>query len=377
MRVLHVCRSAGWGGLEQYVGFLVRKLKEQGIDVSVMAIPGTRVYEDAIAAGVRVISARSNKHVDIADIRTLRRFCTRGTVVHTHERRDVWLASLACYGTRASHVYYAQMVPVRKRDPWHWLIYRRIDAVHNSSPSLASSLPTLWHVPAERVWTFGHMRDRSEFFRDEGARAAWRREWGVEDNDVVFGLIGRIDPQKGVREFVTALTLLSDDVRNKVRCIVAGEPSIERMNADGTPVYEQAGIDLVQWLQERVIEFPNQLVVLPFQRKPVELMSALDVFVMATYAEMYAFTVLESMMAGCAVIGTNSGGTPDQLGEDRGILVEPRSAEAIAAAMTTYVRNTELRKQHAEKAREWVLKNHTTENVLPKYIDLYQRLSTK
>jgi len=149
------------------------------------------------------------------------------------------------------------------------------------------------------------------------------------------------------------------------------------MNADGTPVYEQAGIDLVQWLQERVIEFPNQLVVLPFQRKPVELMSALDVFVMATYAEMYAFTVLESMMAGCAVIGTNSGGTPDQLGEDRGILVEPRSAEAIAAAMTTYVRNTELRKQHAEKAREWVLKNHTTENVLPKYIDLYQRLSTK
>jgi glycosyltransferase involved in cell wall biosynthesis len=59
-----------------------------------------------------------------------------------------------------------------------------------------------------------------------------------------------------------------------------------------------------------------------------------DIFVLASYADPCSLAVAEARYAGCAVIATAVGGTPELLGSgENGLLVNPGDPEGLAAAI--------------------------------------------
>lgn len=62
-----------------------------------------------------------------------------------------------------------------------------------------------------------------------------------------------------------------------------------------------------------------------------------DVLVVASRAEAFGRVTAEAMLCGCAVVGSNAGGTPELLTEDRGYLFEPGDAESLARALMQVV----------------------------------------
>lgn len=70
-----------------------------------------------------------------------------------------------------------------------------------------------------------------------------------------------------------------------------------------------------------------------------ELYNAADVFVLPSLAENFPNTILESILCGTPVIAFGVGGIPEQINEENGFVVEPRSAEKLAMAMDTFFEN--------------------------------------
>jgi glycosyltransferase involved in cell wall biosynthesis len=100
----------------------------------------------------------------------------------------------------------------------------------------------------------------------------------------------------------------------------------------------------------------------------------MDVFILATYKETYSLAVLDAMGAGLPVIGTNSGGTPEQVTPERGLLIEPKSAQSIADSIQYYVENISLVQQHGNAAKLWVTQEHNWPRTLEQLNKLYCNL---
>lgn len=374
MRAIHVNTSLSWGGLEQYTLYMAKVFRSAGVDVTIMAVPYSHLARAAREAGFPLIDAHKGKHIDPVNIMRLRRALTDDTVVHTHTRIDVWTGSLACMGTRAAHVNSVHMIPADKRDPLHAVIYGRVDAIVNTCETHVRNIAVRFPVKPERVHLIRHMRDPKHFVFDASARARYRAEWGIADDELVVGYVARIDVLKGTREFAASSDHFCEEDRERIRLVVIGEPSIGSIRPDGTSVPEPVAAEIVQWLDQRARMPHNRLVVRPFTTDVAGVMSAFDVFVLATYGEMYALTVLEAMMVGLPVIGTDTDGTPDQLADGRGLLVASRSASAIADGIATLLHQPERRANIAVKGHDWAVVEFDPDRVAPQWIELYRNV---
>lgn len=84
------------------------------------------------------------------------------------------------------------------------------------------------------------------------------------------------------------------------------------------------------------------------------------------------------MAMGLPVIGTNSGGTPEQiLHNERGLLVQPKSSLEIAKAISFYLNNPEYIARHGENGKKWVQKEHSWQQKLENLYCLYSQLNGK
>jgi glycosyltransferase involved in cell wall biosynthesis len=83
-----------------------------------------------------------------------------------------------------------------------------------------------------------------------------------------------------------------------------------------------------------------------------ELLSASDIFVLASDWEGHPLSVMEALAAGLPVVATSAGGVPE-LVADRvtGILVPPGDVRALAAALRLLVQNPRRRRELGEAGR--------------------------
>lgn len=140
-----------------------------------------------------------------------------------------------------------------------------------------------------------------------------------------FLYVGRILIDKGLRELLEAARGLRDqglDFRLKLVGPFDANPA-SLSEAEFSQAVAAAGADWVG----------------PSSDIPAELRAA-DVLVLPSYREGFPRVVMEAMASGCAIITTDVPGCRDALTDSvMGLIVEPRSAAAIAAAMRRLLNN--------------------------------------
>jgi glycosyltransferase involved in cell wall biosynthesis len=106
-----------------------------------------------------------------------------------------------------------------------------------------------------------------------------------------------------------------------------------------------------------------------------DVLSAADVFVLASRNEGSPLSVMEAMSAGLPVVATAVGGVPE-LVEDQisGTLVRPSDCDGMAAAMLQLFHNTDTRKTMATRAAQRALRDFSLSRMVQGYTDLYERL---
>ena len=100
-----------------------------------------------------------------------------------------------------------------------------------------------------------------------------------------------------------------------------------------------------------------------------------DVFVLPTHREGFPMVVLEAMAAGLPLIATPIGAIPDAVRDgEEGIIVPPRDAAALAAALKRLLEDPALRQRMGERGRRRVEEVYSRDVVVGQLETLYRRL---
>jgi len=97
-----------------------------------------------------------------------------------------------------------------------------------------------------------------------------------------------------------------------------------------------------------------------------------DIFVLPSFYENFPLTILEAMATGRAVVASNVGGIPEMISHGRnGLLVRSGSVGDIADALTTLIRDDELRTNLGRNARRTVEDRFDWGRVAAEVFDYY------
>lgn len=171
--------------------------------------------------------------------------------------------------------------------------------------------------------------------------------------------LGRFDdPGKGLHDLLEALA--SPPLRERDwQLTVAGQGDTRRF----APAIERAGLGgrvrFSGWLtQEQVYELCRQA----------------DIFVLPSYSEGLAMSLLEAMAHGLAIVATPVGAHLEVVAAgEQALIVEPGNVAQLAAAMTQLIENDELRRYLGHAARRKYRGHFDAKQYAPSLLQIYSR----
>jgi glycosyltransferase involved in cell wall biosynthesis len=347
MKIANVCLSTSWGGLEMQALRWARNLASRGHDVHTIVPQGSRLSREAGIWELKQITVpRATKYFDPRASLKIRSFLRRHAVdiVQAHYSKDLWLLYPALVGWEGPKLFYVSRILFRdttKRDIFHRMAYAKLAGVITLTEIGKRCFTQGTSVPPERIRVIPNGFDLEAYELTPEVRAEVRRELAIGPDMIVIGSTSRIDEQKGQYELLEAVRLLRRRFE-RVMLIVVGEPTFR----EGQPYLDFLKRKTHEYGMDDVVVFTG------FRDDVPRILSALDIFVLATYEETFGNSLVEAMLSGLACVGTDSGGTPEVLEAGKvGLLVEPRSVDSLARALQTLVENTELRLELGRRAR--------------------------
>ncbi|MFN3841575.1 MAG: glycosyltransferase family 4 protein, partial [Cyclobacteriaceae bacterium] len=214
--------------------------------------------------------------------------------------------------------------------------------------------------------------DTTHFLRTpelENVAKELRKKLGIADNGIVFGFVGRMVGDKGIRELVAAFKKINESGK-KVYLLLVG-----KMEAD---------LDPIEKADREYINSTGNVFVVGYQHDVRPWMLAMDVFVFPSYREGFPNVVMQAACLELPNIVSDINGCNEiiQHGET-GIVVPAKNQEALAEAMEYLLDNVQCREQFGKRAREFVKKHFEQrlvwDNLLKEYLDLlgHEKLNDK
>lgn len=169
-----------------------------------------------------------------------------------------------------------------------------------------------------------------------GTRETTRARYGIPDDALVVGFIGRVVRDKGIVELAEAWRSVRERFP-EARLLIVGplEPQ------DPLP----AGV-------EDALRADAQVVLAGEDFDTPPLYAAMDVFALPTYREGFPNVLLEAAAMRLPVVATRVPGCTDAVEDGTtGLLVPDHDGPALAEALTRYLADPELRATHGAAAR--------------------------
>ena len=381
IRILHCIQSLAWGGLELYTAELITQLSKTDIQQWVLCSAQSKIAENLKGKNIQLILFDEAKLSKLALSRRIRSLCREHQITHlqSHTRLDMWACGLARWNqTTPAHIYNLYMNALPKKDFVHRWLYSKVDAVCSSSEFVLQEAKKNWPIDPRKLHLMRYGRQAEIYNSAPVVREHLRSMYSIPNSEMVFGTLCRIDPGKGVQDLVKALDYLSDEEIKKMHLMIIGDPTIRGKGAAGETIFEEESLALSAWIKSQCQNprFKDHLHYIPFQKEYVPYLDLLDIYILASYNETYSLSVLDAMLMSKPVIGTDAGGTTEQIGHnERGFLVPPMAPEKIAEAFRYYIQHPEKIAVQGDAGRQWVLSQHDWQVTLANTINLYQRLA--
>jgi glycosyltransferase involved in cell wall biosynthesis len=366
MKVLHVQKVAGIGGSERHLLSLLPSLAGAGVDVR-MLIAATgeadRFAEELRARDVSVRAVPAGWHINPALVAALAREVRsfRPDIVHTHlVHADVHgqLAVAAGSAVRVSSVHstpaFYRREPIRTGARVAGRYARAVIAI---SEHVRRFLVEVRLVPAGRIHVVHYGIDATRWRLDEPDRRRARRDLGLDPGDVAVGIAARLIPGKGHSLLFEALADARRE-RPQLRLLVAGRGPLGAELEREAERLAPGGITFVGFVDD-VRAFMNACDVIAFPTEP-------------TLGEGFGLAALEAMASGRPVVATKVASLPEVVASgETGVLVDPGSADELAAALATLAEDSELRKRLGARGHERARTTFSLERMVERTLAVY------
>lgn len=365
--VLHLCLSKSEGGLELNCLRVAKYFQNDGFKTFIGVVPNTFLYKKSKEANLNTLELSGKDYFSFSIISKLKKTVRENNieVIFVHHLRDLWhliwikqsFPNIKIFGLTQMYV------DLPKKDFLHRYVYSKMDSLVTLTEVQKNALMQTLPIPAEKYTIIPNGVDSDLFQptdKNDSKRIAIRKKLGADSkSDILIGMIGRFDRQKGQLEFIDAILKIKDQFPKAKYVFIGddtkGEESIKKIILD-------------RILSEKL---ENKVQVRGFTDQVADYLNALDIFVMPSYKETFGIILIEAMSMEKICIATNAGGPLEILDKgEYGLLVEPKSADSLAAGIIDVLRNMTKYENKAKRARQRVLNKYRLKDVITKLKEL-------
>ena len=372
IKPLWIVLSARWGGPEQVAMSDMVDMANADIPITLLCFEGSPVHAAALRhprLKVYAIPSLTPSRFDWTFIRELRAKVEEvgANIVHINDERLLWHLRFALMRRPDVSIIVNRHALAERRyvyDVFRALLLRRLDYMIVLSESIKGGLLIKRIIPEKRVKVINLGLDFSRFDPAKSNGRAVRAAWGVDDDTIVIGSVGRLVPEVGQDTFLKAAAGLLKYHQWKVRFVIIGEEPLVASEEYVTHLKELVR----QFHMEDVVTFGSLGDNLP------DVMAAFDVFVMPGREEVPGLGALEALAMERPVVLSNVVGAEDIVGErEFGLLVRPEDAFDLQTQILYLLQNPGRRSAMGTNGRHHVLKNFDKKTRFLKSEDLYER----
>lgn len=169
-----------------------------------------------------------------------------------------------------------------------------------------------------------------------------REKFNVGSNQVLIGMVGRIERYKGHEDLLLALGEMNDAQKRRFFVLFIGSGEDEE-------------IERLMKMAEQLDLSANVIFSGYLPGDSVDIIAQLDLLLMLTKDfEGFGLTIAEAMFAGTPVIATAVGAVPEFVNDDIAVLVHPESPEDIAKALLAYLLDAKKYGDRAKRAEKHI-----------------------
>jgi len=357
---LHVDTARSWRGGQNQVLLTVLGLRTQGHRTALVAHPDGELQRRA-AEGPDLVPIASSGEMGFRAAWQLSRVlrALRPAVVHAHDAHAVAMVALARSLGRLDPL---PRFVVSRRVDFHirhnafsrWK-YAQVDLFLCASNAIRTMLIGDG-VPAERTMTVYEGVDLEHVAATPLLDV--HAELWLPSGAPLVGNVAALVPHKGHRYLIKAAATVVRQVPD-ARFVILGTGELE------TALRTQI----------KALHLERHVLLAGFRPDALSLQKGFDLFAMSSVTEGLGTVLLDAMAIGQAIVATRAGGIPEVVAHDQtGVLVPPRDADALAAAIVRLLGDADRRTALGVAGRERVRASFSVERMVQATLDAYGRL---
>jgi glycosyltransferase involved in cell wall biosynthesis len=361
---LHVDTARTWRGGQNQVLLTVNGLRAMGQRATLVAHPDGELRR-RVAEGLDLIPLAPRTEMDLSAAWKFSRLLKRLSpdVVHAHDPHGVAMASLALSlgGAPSSSGSGPALVASRRVD-FHlkgnsvsrWK-HRQVDCFLTASEAIRQML-VADGVPADRTVTVHEGIDVDHVLAAPPVNV--HEAFWLPHHAPLVGNVAALVPHKGQRYLIDAAHLVVQEIPD-ARFIILGEGELRD--------------HLEKQVREHHLE---KHVLLPgFRTDVLGCIKGFDLFVMSSVTEGLGTSLLDAMACARPIVATRAGGIPEIVENGvNGLLVPPRDAAVLAAAIIRALSDEGLRRKMGEAGFARVRERFTVERMVAETAAVYARV---
>jgi len=185
--------------------------------------------------------------------------------------------------------------------------------------------------------------------------------FGVKSNEILIGMVSRLEPIKGVKYFIAAAKIIADKFEH-VKFVIVGEGSLKK---DLEENITKAGLG-------------PRFIFTGWRDDVLDIIAALDIMVLASLNEAVGIVLIEAQAQGVPVIATRVGGIPEVVEDGKtGILVASQNTEELIKAMQILIEDRQKRQAMSRAGSEAVKNKYSVQSFVDNVSKIYEELIKK
>lgn len=372
MKILQVCSSASWGGIELQTLKVTGGLKKHGHDTRILCSDSSFICREAIQNGFPFYTGIFGKHNFFRSLKVTRKILKsfNPDVIHVQLSHDLSVLSIALRLNRMKTplLFTRRMESgVKKTSIIHRIIYSRVNYAYCISSFIRDNFIATSPMPEHKVGVMHNGIDLLRFEKKRFDPSLIRKELGIPENALIIGTTGRLSVMKGYEEFIECASRLNEQADTPLFFLMVG----------GTSHGEETYAEKITTLASQKITEGNFL----FTGHTPEVekyLSVMNIFVFASHRESFGNVLLEAAAMEIPIAASNSGGATDIIicGKTA-VCFDARNVDKMEDAILKLLNNTDQAREMAIKAHNDILSRFSDEVFFRKLLTEYERFNKK
>lgn len=354
------------GGAEQVIYNLIENTDPSKYDVSILCLDhsmgpfGIQLQKK----GYKVRTLNRKPGFDLSLIKKIRRYIIHHhiDILHCHQYTPFVYGVLGAAFSPCKVIFteHGRFYPDHrkfKRVLVNPLLNLLSDQVTAISAATREALITFENFPKENIKVIYNGIDDSKYLlpHDE----ALKNSFGIPSGAPVLGTVARLDSIKNHPMMIKALKIVQKTFPETVLLIVGDGPEGEDLKS----LVSQHGLS-------------SYVFFTGFREDAHLFYKIMDIFLLTSFSEGTAMTLLEAMATSLPCIVTNVGGNPEIVKDkETGFIIPSDDEKTLAAKICKLFRNEGLKKQFGKAGRRKFEEKFTIDNMVRSYQVIYNKLA--